>query len=900
MASSEDVLITLNAKDNVSGALTGISSKAGALKTAIGGAMTAAGVSLAAYGKSAVETAVDVESKWNRFGAAVTNNGINWGQQEGSIKSYLSTFSDQMGRSTGDTRDAATALMNYGMSWNDTKSAMSGVAGLAAMTGQSEADASKMVTSALAGRGMAFEKATGLELDNYKTADGSINRAKLFADLTKKTKPFALKFAGSSEADLNRMQAALMGVKVAIGQGLLAVIKPIIPIITSMARAFTSLPGPVKGVASAVVLLATGLMLVAGPIQSVMGLMSMMGVTAGTSGGLIGTLAGMLGVEETALVSNSVAGEANIAAGMQLLDVTAGQTTTRGGLLGAILAETITKAENTIANTANAISIALGGTAAAGATTAFGTMTAAIWGMTTALLANPITGVIIIILALAVAVYEVGKAFGWWNNLGDVLAAVSAGVKRLWSAFMNDPNVKAIVNGMVNAWNSLMQVLNPVIKTVQRVWKEIFPDKKGSFEVVSQIIGFFGQISNIISGVIGAFQKFNAATGILTLAFNVITTPIRAVVSAFQTIICIILGCSPGVIPALQKLGGAFSSALGGVIGFVTSFAGRVVSGFMGIVTGVTQLPSKLWNALMLAIQKFVQFNAKIRATALKIGKDILNGIINNVKTLPTKIWTFLMNTIKKIISFGTQARSRAIHAGLNILNGVVQFVKQLPQNIANFFSNAVGRIIGFAGQALSSAGVVGKSAITGVINYVSQIPQKVYNEFIKIGQKIKDSVSSAVSAATSFGGDIVNAVMGALHIASPGIIQRTISWEFGCVAGNINNHKSSAVSAAKSFGQGIVKGFGSPKLNVGTEFNNTLGNLNTNRTKLNNGATSLPNLNKNVKSTVGANKTIINHFQSGAFSLDARSLTGKECQQYIINGFESTLSKSGTTKKAI
>ena len=52
-------------------------------------------------------------------------------------------------------------------------------------------------------------------------------------------------------------------------------------------------------------------------------------------------------------------------------------------------------------------------------------------------------------------------------------------------------------------------------------------------------------------------------------------------------------------------------------------------------------------------------------------------------------------------------------------------------------------------------------------------------NEFIQIGSRIRNAVSSAVSAASSFGSNIKNAVLGALGIHSPGIVQIKIATEF-------------------------------------------------------------------------------------------------------------------------
>lgn len=473
----------------------------------------------------------------------------------------------------------------------------------------------------------------------------------------------------------------------------------------------------------------------------------------------------------------------------------------------------------------------------------------------------PLLAIVAAVALVVAAFYEIGKTLGWWNDLGGMISAVGARFKELFSSIQNSQGIKNLTKAFQDAW----KIMQPAIQSLQKSWTTLvnaLNKSAGSSGIdwinmlgeaigaiagiaIGPIVGFAYVISSIVTvvaAVVSALIAFNNQTGIISGALAVLSAPIQGLYYALRTIYCIIMGCSPGVVPALRTLAGVFAAVLGGLVGLVRGFATRVVTGF--------------------------------------------NLIINGVKSLPGKVWTFFLQLLQRIAILSTQARARAIRVGLNILNGVVQFVTQLPRRIASWFSNAVGRIEGFAGQALASAGVVGSSAITGVIQFVSQIPQKVYNEFIKIGQKIHDSVSSAVSAATSFGSDIVNAVMSALHIASPGIIQRKIALEFANIPGRILESSSSAYNAAAHFGKQIVQGFGNPKLG----FDSSL--INTNSTlKMGYDANTIQNL-KNPSIThqykPGTDVKSVNiNVGDGAVQLDARNLTTKESQQVMIQAME-------------
>ena len=297
---------------------------------------------------------------------------------------------------------------------------------------------------------------------------------------------------------------------------------------------------------------------------------------------------------------------------------------------------------------------------------------------------NPLVLVAVAAVALAVAVYEVGKAFGWWTDVSSMLDSISAGVNRLWSAFINNPDVQAFLTAIGAAFKVVSGAVGNAVGWVSSFFNVSAP---GNFDIVRLVIDAVGA------------------------AWNAMKLPIRAVITVIRTFLTI------------QELGR------------------QAAQGF-------------------------------------------ISNVINNIKNLPGRVGQYVTQTTSRIAS---GARAWATNAGRGAIN-----------------------------------------TVNSVINQVQNLPNKVYNEFIKIGQRIRESVGAAVSAATSFGGDIVSAVLGALHIASPGIIQRKTVGEFEDTVTRIAGTARSAYNAGQSVGQSIVDGFDDVNLNNKSLNFNATGNIAT------------------------------------------------------------------------
>ena len=81
---------------------------------------------------------------------------------------------------------------------------------------------------------------------------------------------------------------------------------------------------------------------------------------------------------------------------------------------------------------------------------------------------------VLIIAAIAIAVYEVGKAFGWWTDVSSMIDAITAGLKRLWRAFIHNPNVVGTIKTIGGLFNWLGEQLGPVGREAEAMDLEMY------------------------------------------------------------------------------------------------------------------------------------------------------------------------------------------------------------------------------------------------------------------------------------------------------------------------------------------------------------------------------------------------------------------------------------------
>ena len=459
-----------------------------------------------------------------------------------------------------------------------------------------------------------------------------------------------------------------------------------------------------------------------------------------------------------------------------------------------------------------------------GLTTTLGLLALAIWSTVTAVLAfvAPILIAVAVIGALVFAIYEVGKAFGWWTDVGSMLDAIKNNIGRLWDAFIHHPDVQATIKGIQDAWNGLNEFLKPVVDWLRGIWDEMFPESaKGKVDGTRAIIDAIGMAFQ------GITWPIRSTITVLQALYNFCLPIGQAIYEALKPIICVLLGCSPGIVPALEKVLEVFGTVWNAIVSLLAGIIPSVLTAIQPVLDILTLIGNFLlgtfqfawqtiilvfmtvWNHLQVIIQIFNQFLS---------GQITLSAMLGQIwEVIKSMFFSVLTIIITRVGSFAKSLVSRAISAAKGFVSAIISRISSLPGSVYSYLTGVVSRIISAGASWASNAASSASQMVTGVISHVSQLPGKVYTEFTNIGSRIMSAGSQLVQKAKNIGKNIVNGLLNAMGIHSPGIIQTKVVNEFKDMVGGMSEQMKPAGDVAKEFGETIVDEFGNPTLAADT-----------------------------------------------------------------------------------
>lgn len=417
----------------------------------------------------------------------------------------------------------------------------------------------------------------------------------------------------------------------------------------------------------------------------------------------------------------------------------------------------------------------------------------------------PMIAIVAIIAAIAFAVYEVGKAFGWWKDVGTMLEAIKNNIGRLWDAFINHPDVKATIKAIQDAWSDLNESLKPVVDWLKGIWDEIFPESaKGKVDGTRAIIDAIGLV----------FESFRFR---VQLVINILTI----VWDVFNGIASLLRGDFTGALSFFTDAWNVLLEVLSPIAEFLESTLGPAFESFFAtisvfvlawqLVINVLQI---IWNTIGQVIGIFQSF-----ITGQISLSQALTLIWQTILQMYAQILSTIISTVR---SWANQLGNNAVKAGSNFVYGVINWLTKLPGGAQTYLLVVVARIISAGAQWVSNAKTKAAQVVTGVILHINKLPGKVGQEFINIGLRMLSAGSQLVENAKQIGKKIVNGMLSAMGIHSPGIIQEKVVLEFFNMLQRVKDKGKSAYEAGKNVGKNIVNGFNT------ADVENALNNVST------------------------------------------------------------------------
>lgn len=463
----------------------------------------------------------------------------------------------------------------------------------------------------------------------------------------------------------------------------------------------------------------------------------------------------------------------------------------------------------------------------------------------------PMIAVVAIIGAAIYVVYELGKAFGWWDDVGSMIEAIKNNIGRLWDAFINHPDVKVVIQGIQDAWEGLNEFLKPVVDWLKGIWDEIFPESaKGKVDITRMVIDGIGTAFATLKMILSPIPTvIGGVISILSALWNVAKPIGEGIYNALKPIVCILLGCSPGIVPAIQKVQEVFNTVFSAISGFIGGIVSSIVGAIQPLINvlsnvlgpafqGLTDLLSgdltgamssfrDAWQAILDAmgpVGDFLEgiFMPLFDAFAALFTGDLM-GALNNfmlywynlleamgpVGEFIGEYLTPIFVTLVGIFLQVWNAVNQIIGVFQQFLAGQItlpQMLSQIWAIITQLFSSVfqmiIQGIIAFAQNIWNNALNAGRNFLNGVIQFVQQLPGRFYSFLMSVISYIVSAGGQWISNAKNKAKGVVDGVLSFIK-QLPGKVYQ----EFLNIGKRILSAGSDLVNKAKQVGQNIVDG---------------------------------------------------------------------------------------------
>lgn len=287
--------------------------------------------------------------------------------------------------------------------------------------------------------------------------------------------------------------------------------------------------------------------------------------------------------------------------------------------------------------------------------------TVAQWAMNAAVLANPITWIIVgIVAAIAAVVAIIVVVIEYWDQIvvavQNACAAVTSALQTAWEWVQN-------VFSTIAEWINT-NVIQPVVNFFTGLWesiKSIWDNICNAIQVAIQFIG------SIIS----------AAVDIITLPFQFIWE-----------------NCKEYVFAAWEWIKNAVSTAINAVKDTITNVM-NAIKGFLSpILEAIKNVFSTAWNAIKTAVTTVLNAIKSAVTTAWNAIKTAVTTVMNGIKSGVSTAWNAIKNTVSNVVNGIKSAVSTGFNAVKSTVSRVWDSIKSAIEKPINKAKETVKKVV--------------------------------------------------------------------------------------------------------------------------------------------------------------------------------------------------------------
>lgn len=367
-----------------------------------------------------------------------------------------------------------------------------------------------------------------------------------------------------------------------------------------------------------------------------------------------------------------------------------------------------------------------------------------------AFLANPITWIILAVIAL-IAVFVL-----LWNNN----EAFRNFFIKLWEG------IKTAVSNVIDWFRGLPAWFSSV-------WEGI---KSGAETIWNNILTFFRNIPNMI---MQAFLNFTLP-GLLIQHWDTIWATIQTVWNNIMNFFRALPGNIANFFAELPGRVGYFIGFMAGTaVRLLITMALNIHNTIVGIVTDAVawfqQLPTRIAVFFLNLYYSAINLWNQIRTAVVQKASELVAGVITFVRELPGKVATYFQNLYNSVRDKMSNAANSARSMASTMVSNVIQYVRDLPGRVGQFFSDLVTRVRQAAVDAASKALQMGRDMYNGVRDGIQALPGAVAGILGQVISAVREKISQAFNAVKDFASGLWEGFKDGLGIHSPSFIERAM-----------------------------------------------------------------------------------------------------------------------------
>ena len=360
------------------------------------------------------------------------------------------------------------------------------------------------------------------------------------------------------------------------------------------------------------------------------------------------------------------------------------------------------------------------------------------WAFNSAILANPITWIVVgiaaVVAGLALFFTKTKTGQQMWSNfvswLKNAWQSLVQVAQTVWSAIVQAFNTS--VNAVKGAWNGISSFFSSLWQGIVQVTKSIW----------SGLTQFFSQIANTVKNVWNVLASF--FSGLWTGIISVAKVTWQGLVVVFKAIVTVVKAIWTPIRAFFSLLWQGVLLVTKTVWNVIRTYISTVFKNIQTVIRAGMNIIKTIFTAGWNILTTIVSTVWKIITTVISTAINAVAGIIRAITAVIRGDWSGAWNAIKGVAQTVWNGIKSVVQIGINAVQSIVRTVMNAVKNVFSSIWNGIKGIFNNNVQFIKSVmhvdlGAQGRAIMNSLLRGLKQAWENVKSFVGGIGNWIKE-----------------------------------------------------------------------------------------------------------------------------------------------------------------